>query len=51
MKLLKFLVFSPYGLACKYGIIFQISVYNWFRIAISDTRHNSCKSGKAITAT
>ena len=27
MRLLIFLVFSQYGLACKYEIIFQISVY------------------------
>ena len=23
------MVFSQYGLACKYGIIFQISIYDW----------------------
>ena len=28
MKLLIFLVFSQYALACKYGIIFQIPLYN-----------------------
>ena len=27
MRLLIFLVLSHYGLACKYGIIFQISIY------------------------
>ena len=27
MRLLIFLVLSQYGLACKYGIIFQISIY------------------------
>ena len=29
MRLLIFLVLSQYGLACKYGIIFQISIYDW----------------------
>ena len=29
MKLLIFLAFRKYGLACKYGIIFQISLHNW----------------------
>ena len=29
MRLLIFLVFSQYGLACKYEIIFQVSIYNW----------------------
>ena len=29
MRLLIFLVFSQYGLAGKYGLIFQISIYNW----------------------
>ena len=28
-SLLIFLVFSQYGLACKYGITFKISIYNW----------------------
>ena len=28
MRLLVFLLFSQYGLACKYGIIFQISIYS-----------------------
>ena len=27
MRLLIFLALSQYGLACKYGIIFQISIY------------------------
>ena len=27
MRLLIFLAFSQYGLACKYGILFQISVF------------------------
>ena len=30
MRLLIFLVLSQYGLACKYGIIFQISIYAEF---------------------
>ena len=29
MRLLKFLVFSQYELACKHGITFQISIYSW----------------------
>ena len=28
MRLLIFLIFSQYGLACKHGNIFQISIYN-----------------------
>ena len=28
MRLIMFMVFSQYGLACKYEIIFQISIYN-----------------------
>ena len=31
MRLLIFLVFSQYRLACKYGIIFSISIYNWMQ--------------------
>ena len=31
MLLLIFLVFSYYELACKYGIIFQVSTYNWMQ--------------------
>ena len=31
MRLLIFFVFSRYGLACKYGIIFQVSVYHWMQ--------------------
>ena len=31
MRLFIFFVFSQYGLACKYGIIFQISVYHWMQ--------------------
>ena len=44
MRLLTYLPFSRYGLACKYGIIFQMS-------AISDTRHKNCKSSKALRET
>ena len=29
MRLLMFFVFSKYGLACKHGTIFQITIYNW----------------------
>ena len=31
MRLLIFLVLSRYGLACKYRIISQISIYNWMQ--------------------
>ena len=31
MRLLISLVFSQYGSACEYGIIFQISKYNWIQ--------------------
>ena len=34
MRPVIFLVFSQYGLACKYGIIFQISTYNWMQNCI-----------------
>ena len=51
MRLLIFLVSSRYGLACKCGIIFQISIYNWMDIAFSDTLHNNCLLGKAKTKT
>ena len=41
MRLLLFLVFSQYELACKHGIIFHISITNWsnfvFWIAFSNT--------------
>ena len=49
MRLLMFSVFSQYGLACKYGIILQISTYNISRILFSDTWHKNCQSSKAIT--
>ena len=29
MRLLMFLILSRYGLACKYGIVFQISICYW----------------------
>ena len=51
IKLLIFLVFSQYGLACKYGIIFQISIYNWMENCIFWYWYNNCQSGKAITET
>ena len=28
-RLLGFLVLSLYGLNCKYGIVFEASIYNW----------------------
>ena len=31
MRLLVFLVFSRHRWACKHGIIFQISIYNWMQ--------------------
>ena len=31
MRLLVLLILGLYGLACKYGIIFQISGYNWMK--------------------
>ena len=31
IRLLMFLVFSQYGLACKYEIIIQISIYDWMQ--------------------
>ena len=34
MRLLIFMVFTQYGLACKYGIIFQISIHNWMQNCI-----------------
>ena len=34
MRLLIFLVLSRYGLACKYRIISQISIYNWMQNCI-----------------
>ena len=33
MKLLIFLVFSPYGLTSKCGVILQISIYTWRKLA------------------
>ena len=44
MQLLIFLVFSQYGLACKYGII-------GCKIAFSNTWCNNCQSSKAVTET
>ena len=34
MWLLIFFVFSQYRLACKYGIILHISVYNWMQSCV-----------------
>ena len=34
MILLIFLLFYQYGLACKYGIIFQILISNWIQSCI-----------------
>ena len=34
MRFLIFLVLSRYGLACKYGIISQISIFNWIQNCI-----------------
>ena len=34
IRLLIFLVLTQYGLACKYGIIFQILLYNWMQNCI-----------------
>ena len=31
MRLLMFLVLSQYGLACKYGIIFQTAIHKWMQ--------------------
>ena len=42
MRLLMFLVFSQYRLACKYGII-------GCRIAFSNTCRKNCQSGKTVT--
>ena len=44
MRLIIFLVFSQYGLACKYGIIRH-------RVAFSKTWCNNCQSGKIVTET
>ena len=49
MRLLIFLVFNQYGLAFKYGVIFEI-IIGW-RIAFSDTWYNNCQPDKAITET
>ena len=51
MRLLTFLVFVRYGLTCKYGKIFQVSVYNWMQTCISDTWRKNCESYKAIRET
>ena len=40
IRLLIFLALSQHGLACKYGIIFQISIYSWMQNCISDTWYN-----------
>ena len=34
MRLLIFLILSRYGLACKYGTVFQLSMYNWMQNCI-----------------
>ena len=39
--------FSQYRLGCKYGLVFQMSIYNW----IASTWCNNCQSGKAIKKT
>ena len=49
ITLLIFLVLSRYGLACKYGIIFENQHIIGCRIAFSDTWHNNCQLGNAKT--
>ena len=54
MRLLIFMVLSRYKLACKYGIIFEVSVYGELYmyvivIVFSDIWHNNFQSGKAKT--
>ena len=52
VRLLIFLVFSQYEFPGKYGIILQISIFNWMQDRIFfDTWSNICQSGKAITET
>ena len=34
VRLIIFLVFSHYGLPCKYGTALQMSIYNWLRNCI-----------------
>ena len=51
MKLLIFLLYSQYGLACEYEIILHISKNNLQIIQFSNTWCNNCKSGKVITET
>ena len=29
MKMRLVMIFTQYGLACKYGMIFQMSMHNW----------------------
>ena len=48
MRLLIFLAFSQYRLACKYGIILEILVYNWMQNAFSVIWHINWRAGKAI---
>ena len=49
MILLIFLVLSQYGLACKYGIILQTSIYNWIQNWNFWYLVHNYKSGKAMT--
>ena len=49
LKLLIFLVFRQYGLACKYRTVFQILNKTGYKIAFYDIWHNNSQSGKAIT--
>ena len=56
MRLLIFMVLSQYKLACKYGIIFEVSIYGELYmyvivIVFSDIWHNNFQSGKAKTET
>ena len=48
MRLLIFLAFSQYRLACKYGIILEILVYNWMQNAFSVIWRINWRAGKAI---
>ena len=41
MTLVIFLAFTQYGLACKYGIVSLISIYNWMQNCISNIWGNN----------
>ena len=54
MRALIFLVLSRFGLAWRVSKIWKISKYQYItgcKIAVFDTWHNNCHSGKAKTET